>query len=363
MTLRERFEAVFRGEKPDAMVFFGDLTYWYAAHEIKGDLPGRWRGGRGIGKVHRELNVGEYVPGCTAYREIEGCDYKEENLKDDLVKTWKTSAGELTSIQEWSDITFSHGFKKHPVSKVEDLKILREVLRRRRYEPGRDAFRKTDEDYGDFGIAINAVQGSPLAELNKWWAGIMDLCYLIADAPEEVNKTLELIARNQDYIYRFTAESECPYVMICENLSGATMGGFFDGYIKDYLREKIKFLHSSGKKVIIHVDGTLKGAAEKLSSTGVDCLDAVTPKPVGDVGMDEIRKLTGDDVLILGGLPGAMFAPPFTLNDMEKHVKEIIKIHKDSGKFMFGVADQVPPDGDLAKVKLVGELVEEYGRY
>ena len=49
-------------------------------------------------------------------------------------------------------------------------------------------------------------------------------------------------------------------------------------------------------------------------------------------------------MLILGGLPGAMFAPPFGPADMERHVLEIIKLHKASGKFMFGLSDQVPPN-------------------
>ncbi len=48
---------------------------------------------------------------------------------------------------------------------------------------------------------------------------------------------------------------------------------------------------------------------------------------------------------------------------MEKYVREIIRIHKDSGKFMLGVADQVPPNGDINLIKLVADLVEEYGRY
>ncbi len=34
-----------------------------------------------------------------------------------------------------------------------------------------------------------------------------------------------------------------------------------------------------------------------------------------------------------------------------------------NGGFMVGVADQVPPNGDLELVKLVGELVEKYGKY
>lgn len=32
MTHRERMEAVFRGERPDVMAWFGDLTYWHSAH-------------------------------------------------------------------------------------------------------------------------------------------------------------------------------------------------------------------------------------------------------------------------------------------------------------------------------------------
>ena len=79
--------------------------------------------------------------------------------------------------------------------------------------------------------------------------------------------------------------------------------------------------------------------------------------------MSELRQLVGDDIIICGGLPGAMFAPPFTAKDIEKQVMEIIRCHKKSGKFIVGVADQVPPNGDINFVKLVSELLEEYGRY
>ncbi len=89
----------------------------------------------------------------------------------------------------------------------------------------------------------------------------------------------------------------------------------------------------------------------------------MTPKPVDDVALEDLRGMAGPDILLLGGLPGAMFAPPFDAKSMEKHVKEIIRIHKDSGKFMLGVADQVPPNGDITLVKLISGLVEEYGRY
>ncbi len=54
-----------------------------------------------------------------------------------------------------------------------------------------------------------------------------------------------------------------------------------------------------------------------------------------------------------------MFAPPFTADDMRRQVELVIEHHWDYGKFIMGVADQVPPDGDMNLVRLVGDLCEE----
>jgi hypothetical protein len=171
------------------------------------------------------------------------------------------------------------------------------------------------------------------------------------------------MAESQKEIYRITEQAACGYVMICENLTAETMGGLFNRYSREFLAERVDGLHAHGKKALIHIDGTLRGVVEGIADIGIDCIDALTPRPVGDVDLAEIRALTGDDILILGGLPGAIFAPPFTAKDFEQHVLEIIRLHKDSGRFMLGVADQVPPNGDIQLVRLVSELVETYGRY
>ncbi len=365
MTLRERFETVFRGGTPDAMAFYGDMTYWYAAHSEIGDLPEAWRGPRGIGQLHRDLGVGEYVPGCCAYAMSEGAQVRVERRRESGVQTieWHTPVGSLRQCQEYSEPSFSWGYTEHAVKTAGDLKILRYIMEQRRYRPTPEAIVKIEKDYGDFGVAVVAVLGSPITELNKTWMGVMEMCYLLADEPVEVRKTLEAIGESQDRLYAITEQCACPYVMICENLSAESMGGYMDEYIVPYLSRRMAGLHAHGKKALLHNDGTLRGTLEKLAACGVDGVDSVVPQPVGDVAVADLRALAGEDILLLGGLPGAMFAPPFTARDIEKHVREIIRIHKDSGKFMFGVADQVPPNGDLALVRLVSDLIEEYGRY
>lgn len=348
------------------MAFYGDMTYWYGSHQTAGTLPPAWQGTGGITRLHRDLRVGQYVPGCCAYRMTEGLQVQVETDHTDGVHTvtWRTPVGSIRQVQQYSPESFSWGFTEHAVKTAADLKVLRYIMEHRQYSPAPEEIARVDREYGDGGVPIVAVPGSPVTELNKAWSGVMAMCYLMADEPEEVAMTLEAIARSQDALYAITEQCDCPYVMICENLSGETMGGYFDSHIAPYLRPRVEGLHHRGKKCLIHIDGTLRGVIGKVhQSTGIDCIDAATPAPVGDVVVEDLRSLAGPDIIILGGLPGAMFAPPFTARDMEEHVRKIIRIHKDGGKFMLGVADQVPPNGDIDLVKLVADLAEDLGRY
>jgi uroporphyrinogen-III decarboxylase len=365
MTLRERIETVFAGGIPDAMAWFADLTYWYGTHEQIGDLPERWQGERGIGRIYRDYNVGEYVPGCCAFRTIDDkVSIQSERVDDSLaIYRWETPVGSLQAVQQLCPTAYCWGCIEHAVKTVEDLRVLRYIYENRTYAPTPEAIERIEAECGDFGLPVVAVPASPISSLNKDWAGVMTLCYLMADAPDEVEATLQVIGESQNEIWRITEQCACDYVMICENLSGETMGGFFTSHIGPYLTERVAGLHARGKKAIIHIDGTQHGVLDKVAATGIDCIDALTPAPVGDVALDEIRGIAGDDILILGGLPGAMFAPPFTRDDLKKHVLDIIRLHKGTGRFMLGVADQVPPDGDITLIKMVSELVEEFGRY
>lgn len=115
---------------------------------------------------------------------------------------------------------------------VEDLEILRYLMENRQYTPCPQKLAGIDREYGDFGLPIVAVPGTPITELNKTWMGVMEMCYLF---------------------------------------------------------------HAHDQKVLIHIDGTLRGVLEKIASTGIDCVDAATPKPVGDVPVSELRKRAGPD--------------------------------------------------------------------
>ncbi|HEY3379969.1 MAG TPA: hypothetical protein VGL77_21045, partial [Armatimonadota bacterium] len=301
MTPRQRKETVFQGGIPDQMVWFADLTYWYDGHRQIGDVPDDWQGEGGMQRMHQALGAGRYVPGAYAFRmqEGDGVEVRSRHERDEHVVEWQTPLGTLSQTQIWCPDSFSWAFRDHPVKSVEDLRIVRYIEERRTYVPDPAELLRLEREYRDFGLPHAATRPSPMFELYKSWVGALDLIYLLADEDEEVMKTVACLAESMRPLYQITAEAPCGYVMLCENLTAETMGGLFDLHSRDYLTEQIELLHRHGKKVMIHIDGTLRGLVEKLPAIGVDCLDAVTPLPVGDVGLDEIRALVGDEMLIL----------------------------------------------------------------
>ncbi len=367
MTARERMEAVLHGRRPDAMAWCGDMTYWHAAHEKTGDIPGHWRGKAGRHRMHQELGINEYVPGCTGGDVLEGADVRHESSREGgrWINSWHTPVGTVREMQEYSLASFSWGYTEHAVKTAADLRTIRYIYDKRRFVPATNRFTEEDAEYAAYGLGPTHVAGppTPLSELNKHWIGVLELAYMLVDEPDEMRLTLDSIGKFNDEVYRALADAPPSCVMICENLSAETMGGYFDEYIAVHLRRWTSWLHDGGHIVMLHNDGTLRGTLEKLGPAGIDCIDSVVPRPVGDVEISDLRKLAGPDVILAGGLPGAIFAPPFTARDIERQVLEIIRCHKDSNKFIFGVADQVPPNGDLDLVRLVGKLIEEQGRY
>lgn len=367
MTPRERMQAVLRGERPDAMAWCGDMTYWHAAHAEIGDLPERWRGKTGRHRMHVELGLSEYVPGCTGGDTFEGADVRHEvsTLQGRRIVRWLTPAGTIQEVQEYCPESFSWGYTEHAVKSVADLRVIRYLYEHRRFVPAPDRFTTEDREYAGFGLGPTHVGAppTPISELNKHWIGVLELTYMLMDEPEEMRRTLDTIGAFTDQVYRHLAAAPPSCVMICENLTATTMAGYFDDYIAPYLRRWTGWLREGGHISMLHNDGTLRGTLEKLGPAGIDCIDSVVPKPVGDVEIADLRRLAGDRVILIGGLPGALFAPPFTARDIERQVREIIRVHQASNRFIFGVADQVPPNGDLTLVKQVGELIEQYGRY
>ncbi len=94
-----------------------------------------------------------------------------------------------------------------------------------------------------------------------------------------------------------------------------------------------------------------------LSDCGFDVAEAVTPYPLGDVKIKDLRKEAGKDLIIWGGLPGVMFSPLYSEQQFKSHLEELLETFPSGSGFILGVADQVPPDGLISRIKYVREII------
>ncbi len=342
------------------MPWFADLTYWQHGRRIAGTYPQRYEGDEGFVRLHADHNVGYYLGYAQVWHSThEGVEVSCTTEGAITTTVWRTPVGEIHGETVFLPQTASSAPSKWPVTGVEDLRVLRYIADSTRTRYDDSHLRLLRDLAGEQGHPTVLPPRSPLSQMLAEWTGVTNLVYMLQDAPEQVEKTLHALGRAADGAYEAVAACDTPFCELPDNLTGEVVTRLFERYQFDYYLQRIPPLQESGKKVGVHLDGTLHGILPLLVQTGLDFIESITPAPVGDVAVERLRDLAGPDVILFGGMPGAMFAPPWTAEDIRRHLESILQHHWESGKFILGVADQVPPNGDMNLVRHVGDLVEE----
>jgi len=362
MSLRQRLLAVFRGETPDRVPFFADLSYWYESQRLLGTLPGRYEGEEGYLRLHQDCGVGIYLYAPAPFEVIVDASVRYEGYADDRERVGEmiTPVGTLRQRHRFCPESCSWAPAEYPVKRVEDLRVVRYVAEASRTESRYERFAECDRQWGESGLPVCLTTRSPLGRLVVEWAGLETLAFLIADYPREVERTLEVLRISEDTLYSLLGQSPAELVEIPDNLSGEAVGGWFRRYSFDYYRYRVAGLHGAGKKVGVHLDGTLHGLIGTLSETGLDFIESVTPAPVGDLPIEALRPLVRPHMVLWGGIPGAMFSRSFPRDRVHRHLRHVLETEGRTGRFVLASADQVPPDGDIGLVREIAEWVENF---
>jgi uroporphyrinogen-III decarboxylase len=239
------------------------------------------------------------------------------------------------------------------------------IYKNTRFEPDYDQAYLRQRQVGDQGVVLCYLPKSPFMHLMALEAGVMAVTMSALTAPDEFRDLLETMKKVFDQAAQIALESPAEVLMIPENLSSEMVGpDLFSLYMYDYQKEWTAKIREAGKYSYIHIDGTLAGLLREEAKVGFTVLEALTPQPVGDMKWEDLDSFTGDSESILwGGIPGSYFTDCVDDDEFDRHVKYLLEIMTSKPRFVLGVADQVPPDGLEQRVRRVGELVNEFGKY
>ena len=367
MTHRERILAVFRGDTPDRVPWFADLNWWIDAMVEQGEAPADLQTLETRCQFYRDLGAGFYFRmNQFPYRAVP--DDTVRVTRERLGQTWRrtveTPIGCL--VQERTRLTgsFSAGFSRRQIQSPADLRILRYVVEHTHYEADYEGARQCYPLIQDIGIVYYCLPKTPAMDLICNLAGIETFTELWLEAREELEETLRVMERKYDEAAAIAVASPVEFIWSPETLSSELVGErFFDSYVRGFQEKWVDRVRRSGKRAVIHMDGSLRGLIRQVAAVGYDAIEAVAPAPVGDLTLSEMRERVGPNTILWGGLPSAYFTALIDDDEFNRMVLDVLSVMTSAPRYILGVADQVPPAALRDRVVRVAELVERHGTY
>lgn len=369
MTLRERLLAVFRGETPDVAPAYADLSHWHVSETDAMFVPVRTKdtvSDDRLFDLHKELGLGCHLFGPTLY-DARYDDTVQETIacENGLFRhAIETPVGRIEEQRRWNPVSYSYDIIHRMIQDVEDLEVLNHAYRHVRVEPAYESFAEYDERVGDFGVIAGLGGYCGLGFLMSRYMGIAQTIYALADHPAAVEETIELINHVRLEEMRVTARSPAPFVLFSDNLSSDVhTPALFERYMKDFYTAVADACHAEGKWLSAHLDGRMAGLLTSLRECGVDCVEAITPLPDGDLTPEQIRAEAGPDMIVWGGIPASIWQEYTTDEEFTAYVKDYLDLRRQSPRLVIGPGDQVVPGTPRRRIEMFRDIVEEHGRY
>jgi len=362
MTRRELNLAIFEGTA-DSVLWQPRLETWISHHMDRGTLPERFRGMSNL-EIYDAL-------GCSIrYAASAGIEWFE--IRDDMVRIEeqhpnhtvirvRTPAGEIQTVYRdiWEDgRRVNHRIEEFPVKTVEDLRVATDLVNRQQFRANPEAFRRAAEAVGHRAEPTVFLFSSGFTELIKSWCMLPGTYYLLYDHPAEVEAFLEACDRRDDRMIDEALKLPCRIFNLGDHATNEfTPPPILKKYLMPRWQRIADRLHSKGRFVHTHWDGNSRLMLPFLQDTRLDGVEALTPAPMGDMTLEEIKDAVGDKMVVLDLLPAIDFLPNYPLKDLLEFTRRVIDMF--APKLILGISDEISQVGEIEKVEAISELVDE----
>ena len=219
------------------------------------------------------------------------------------------------------------------------------------------AFEEDVERVGKRGVPGFFFRRSPIQGLFIEEMGFEPTLYLLHDQPEVVARYVEMETAADNAMYDVICHCPVSVVNFGENIDAhMDPPPIWRQHLIPYYRRRAEQLRAAGKAVYIHVDGAMKPLLPYLRECPWNAIEACTPLPQGDVTEEEIKQGLGD-LILLDGIPALFFLPSFPVEMLVECTKRVVDLFYP--RLVLGISDEIPPDGDIERVRIVGEIIED----
>lgn len=347
---------VYSGRDPGIVVWQPRLEFWYTVNKTRGTLP------RHLSEATLE-QVYDYCHASIRYFSFPlKVRYKnilvsEERLDEkNLKRTWTAATGVLTEVIHYDEWNISAYNFEYILKTPADFKVYELILADEEWYWDTQGLAAETARVGKRGLNMFYARRSPLQSLFIETMGFENAVWMMTDHPEIIGRYMEMRAQYDDAMYQMICENHPPLFNFGENIDAhMDPPAYWRKHLLPYYARRTSQLHAADIATSIHIDGAMKPLLKDIPNCPTTAIEACTPLPQGDVTLEEIKAALGDKILI-DGIPAIYFLPMYPLEvlvDCAKRVVEMFHPH-----LILGISDEPPPDSDIERIRLVGEIIQ-----
>jgi hypothetical protein len=324
MNGRERILAAFRGEQADAVPFAPNIYLWFYYHKYAGTLPPELAGAEHPFDALRQLgadilarwdtqwalretySAGEFTAEWGGESSLATPRQTAFNLyppgKSESRQAFVTPHGTLTQRWTLSPETGADFETEHWWKDWREYPAVRYMLESRAFELDEARFNRWVRAVGTDGVMMLNLSHSPLKALH-WLAGPQNATFFIIDHPKEM-LALARIHEEQAlaFLERVVDLPQAEVFISHDNLDSAFYSPrFYRDYCASFFRRAAEIIHQRGKTFVVHACGRSRALLSAVGACQVDCLEGITPPPLGDVCLGDVRAAVGYDRFTVNG--------------------------------------------------------------
>ncbi|MDA0322939.1 MAG: hypothetical protein O2923_09525 [Verrucomicrobia bacterium] len=352
------------GESGGRIIWQPRIGCWYTDKQFAGEpLPEPYEG-MSVPEIFRALGCSDrlynHYNGC--FRESE--DPRVHRTANDLgdgrtEHVIETPVGKQVAITRKTTNNWHVIHEKREVETEEELKVATWREEHAHWGWVQDCYDRAQSEVGDLGAPTIFMPRMNVQDLYISRMGSENGIYALYDWPQTVEAFFRAREEHHEQLIDLINESPIEIINFGENVHSATLSPeMFMKYHLPTCQRRCERLHAAGKFVCSHWDGDCGPILPLARETGLDGIEAITPRPQGDVTLEEIKAGLGDDMFLLDGIPAVYFDETFSVETLVECTQRIIELF--APKLILGISDEISSTGDIERVRIVSDIVEDY---
>ena len=273
----------------------------------------------------------------------------------------RTPAGEQTAIKEARPTCRLAMQVKREIVTQEDLRVATWRAENADYVFDREVYDRLLAEWGDLGLPSMYLPRVNIQDLYINTMGIQQAILALHEwGPEAFAPYFRALDElHERFISLLNTLPQFEIVNFGDNLHASTLPPrWFEKYVLPAYIRRCELLHRAGKFVHAHWDGDTRSLLRFAQQTPLDGIEAITPRPQGDVTLEEVREALGDRLFLIDGIPAIYFDTTYEPAELEACAAKVIELF--APRLILGISDEISSTGDIERVRLVGRIVDEH---